>query len=254
MAATNLGFLARQLLHTELAGRAEDIAGGCLYWGEQLWAGIWQPEELGDAEVFIRDTQQVAAEAGRTWAGVVVVTPPPLAGEPVVAALEEALYVYGFPRAQGFEHGGPDSVLIATGSAHAAEASGAIIVEKPAEQLEGLLAAAQAPAEQLTGPWRRPPGWLEQCQLLTAELNGDPAGLVAVYHGEVASRIMLLWVTEDARDQGLGQALLARAVADAAQSGKVLLSCWVHRDGRLRYYLARHGFADQLSVLSFPAE
>lgn len=254
MAATNLGFLARQLLQTELAGRPEEIAGGCLFWGEQLWAGVWQLDELGDAEAFIHDTQRTAAEAGTAWGGVVVVTPPQLEGEPAVSALEEALYVYGFPRAQGLQLGGPDSVMIAAGTPHSAGPDGLEIVEAAPAQLEPLLGAALAPAEQLTAPWRRNSGWLDRCRLLAAQLNGQPAGLVAVYAGEVAGRVVLLWVDEDARGQGLGQALLSHAVADAAQAGRVLLSCWVHRDGRLRYYLARHGFADQLSVLSFPAE
>lgn len=254
MNATNLAFLARQLLLTELAGQPEDFAGGCLYWGNQLWAGIWQLDELGDAEAFIRETRQAAAAAGRPWAGVVIVTPPQLEGEPEVAALEEALFVYGFPRVQGLQQGGPDSVMIAAGAPQATHPDELAIGEAQAADCTSLLESALAPAEQLTAPWRRPDGWLERSRLFKAELQGEAAGLLAVYHGEVAGRILLLWVEEAVRGQGIGQALLAHAVADAAQVGKVLLSCWVHRDGRLRYYLARHGFADQLSVLSFPAE
>jgi len=254
MDAANLGFLARQLLGTELAGRVEPIPGGSLHWGDQLWAGIWQPEALGDAERFIHDTQAAAAAAGVPWAGTVVVTLPQLEGDAAVAGLAEALYVYGYPRAQGPALGGPDAVAVLTGAPPASSPDGVSIGESTLDACQRLVDAALEPVEQLTAPWRRHPGWLTGCQLLAVTADGEPAGLAAVYHSEVASRIMLLWVDPEARGRGLGQALLAGAAATAQQAGRMLVSCWVHRDGRLRYYLARHGFADQLSVLSFPAE
>jgi GNAT superfamily N-acetyltransferase len=254
MDAVNLGFLARQLLGTELAGRVEAISGGSLHWGEQLWAGIWQPEELGDAERFVQDTQAAAEAAGVPWAGSMIVTLPQLESDPAIAALAEALYVYGYPRAQGLVQGGPDAVMVMTDARPQAAVPGVEIAESTPDACQRLADEALAAAEQLTAPWRRYDGWLDGCQLLAAATDGEPLGLVAVYHGEVASRVMLLWVTPDARGRGLGGALLAQAGEAAQHSGRMLLSSWVHRDGRLRYYLARHGFADQLSVLAFPAE
>jgi hypothetical protein len=168
MQASNLSFLARQLLRTELSGRPEEIAGGSLFWGEELWAGVWQPEALGDAERFILDTQRAAAAAGRPWAGVVAVTPPQLAGEPAVAALEEALYVYGFPRAQGLEHGGPDSAMFAAapvGAAVANEERWATARRSTPQHLHGAADRAVAQARR----------WLDDCRLSRPRWTGPAA-------------------------------------------------------------------------------
>lgn len=254
MDASNLGFLARQLLLTELGGEVEEIAGGCFFWDAALWAGIWQPDEIGDCEQFILAAQAVAVERGTKLEGVIVVTPPARESDPVVAALAEALYVYGLPQRHGIAEGGPDTVLAAVGTPRAPEPGGLEITAATMADCAELIERALAASEQLTAPWRRNGDWLEQCQLSLARLEGSMAGVAAVLSSELAGRIALLWVEEALRGRAIGQALLAHAAQRAHDAGKVLVNTWVYRAGRLRYYLAKHGFSEQLSVLSFLAD
>ncbi|MBN2081575.1 GNAT family N-acetyltransferase [bacterium] len=257
MDSANLGFLARHLVLTEFNGEIVPAPGGCYVLGDVLWAAIWQPEELENPEGFIKETAQAAQAHGLSWAGAVAITPPARESDPLVAALSEALYVYGYEQRNELGSGGPDTVLVL---AHPPVAEQPLeVADQDATALDAasqqLLAEARIAPEQLSSPWRRlRPGWLEGTHVHVARVNGQPVGLAVVRYGELASRVLLLYVAETSRQQGIGRALLAHSVDSAQAAGRMLNTIWVYRGGKLRYYFTKQGYAEQLSALYFIAE
>jgi len=257
MDSANLGFLARHLALTEFSGEIEPASGGCYVLGDELWAAIWAPEELTDPEAYIKATVEAAEQHGLSWAGAVAITPPARESDPLVAALSEALFIYGYEQRNELGSGGPDTVLVLASPQAAVQSVEISDVEPEAldEAATQLLNEARGAPEQLSSPWRRlRPGWLKGTKAHVAVLDGQPAGLVIVRYGELASRVVLLYVAEDHRQQGIGQALLAHSVDGAQAMGKMLNTIWVYRGGKLRYYFTKQGYAEQLSALYFIAE
>ncbi|GEM_PF-2745705 len=257
MDAANLGFLARQLLLTELRGEAEDIDGGMLVSGAELWAGIWQPAEMGNFEIFIQSLQRTAQQRGLPLRGLVLLVPPARDDTELIAELAETLYVYELPQRRGLPAGGPDAVQVLSGPLDCANVAG-FSTEWVSPADEGFTAIA-APAikavEQLSAPWNTPRAeWLSGADCCIASVSGQPVGIAALHSSEVASRISLLWVVPEARGAGLGRVILAEACRRAADRGRLLCSVWSYRAGTLRFYLSKQGFAEQLSALYFVAE
>lgn len=257
MDAANLGFLARQLLLTELRGEAEDIDGGILVSGSELWAGIWQPEELGNFEIFIQSLQRTVQQRGLPLGGLVLLVPPAQDSTELISELAEALYVYGLPQCRGLPEGGPDAVQVLSGPLESAVVQGFTTEWTSAadERFAAIALPAIKVSEQLSAPWNTPRAdWLNGTDCCIASVSGKPVGIVALHSSEVASRISLLWVVPEARGAGLGRVILAEACRRAADRGQLLCSVWSYRAGTLRFYLSKQGFAEQLSALYFIAE
>lgn len=259
MADANFAFLARQLLQTELRGQAwTDRAGGAYAAGERLWAALWDPAASGDPEKFVQETEAKAKELGLPFAGLIVLTSPAAESDPALTALEEALYVYGYPRRQGLGLAGPDMVQVLAKPPFHKPLPGLEIgpAEAQNEQVIAMLQEAWAEKDGLGGP-----GWsaVEELQgdgiaHLLARRGGTAVGVVSLNGVGVTGRIVLAWVKPEARGAGIGKHLLAAAAKHSTDGGQLVLSAWTHRDGRLRYYFAQEGYADQLRVVYFYPE
>jgi GNAT superfamily N-acetyltransferase len=257
MDAGNLGFLARQLLLTEVSGEMEDAAGGCLVWGKELWAGLWQIEAMGKPEQFIIDAQQAATARGVAWRGILVLIEPASSSSPAVAELEEAFYVYGFPRREGIAAGGPQTVQILEQPPKASVQARLRLLDAQANDSDfrELLNRATRAQEQLAAPWAiADPAWLEGAQLHLAELRGTPAGIGAASRSALASRVISLWVDEQYRGQGVGTAILEHMAHRAQDTGSVLSCVWCYRDGKLRYFFSKAGYSEKLTIIYFVSD
>lgn len=250
----NLGFLARQLLLTEVVGDAEDTPGGCLIWGAELWAGIWQPAAIPDFEQFIVATQNSAVERRLSWRGAIILVEPASASSPAIAELEEAFYVYGFPRREGLGAGGPQMVLVldrpSSNSNPKRLQLNSVAADDPAAN--ELTAEAARAHEQLVAPWiAAEPSWLGGSDIAVASLDSAPVGIAALRGSPLASRTVLLWVDPAQRGLGIGRALLSFATDMARKSSTVLECVWNYRSGKLRYFFSKAGYTERLTAMYF---
>ena len=250
----NLAFLARQLVLTELPGEEVDtLPGGCLVQGQQLWAGLWAPSQIEDAEALIKQAQAAAQKRSTTLGGIVAVTTPADEKSPVVQELSEALYIYGYPRAQGLSSGAPELIQVQPAMQHPAAYELATAAWQD-EAVQQMYQAAAAEADQLAGLHWWAQAARDGLDVVLAMQHQAPVGMVASLPGELFSRLVLLWVKPEARGAGIGRALAAAVGTDAALKGRMLTTAWTHRDGKLRYYFNKLGYDDQLVALVFIAE
>jgi len=253
--AGNTAFLARQMLLLELRqGQCVDMPGGVLSWGRQLWAGIWNPQALGDPERFIVATRAEAASRGVDWAGAVVITTG--AAAPVEQDLSDAFFVYGLPEATGPPHCSPQVVLALTASPAQKPIRGlaAELAEPSGSDLASLLKTAAASGDRLLGPALATDPVTADSQAVLLRAEGKPAGLAMLAQAGPLARLELLWVDPALRGRGGGGMLLAHAWEHARRAGCLALTAWAQREGSLRYYLVRRGFAEAGWVSHFLAE
>lgn len=256
MSLANYAFLAKHLLMTEmLAPELEDCTGGVLAWCGNLRVGIWDPGKIDKPEAFVKELLRKAAERQQQLADVVVLLPPQEQDDQRFQELAEALYVYGLPRALGWNHSGPDLVQVMD---KPLPATGKFAV-KPAQldspEICEMFDSAGDSADRPDSPaWRNDELVMERSQLFSAWQGGIPAGMLALTRGELAARISLCWVQPQFRGHGVGRELIAQAVEYAGGQGVMLLCAWTHREGTLRYYMNKLGFVDQLAAAYFFTE
>ena len=253
----NLGFIARHLMQSEFPGRQYDeIDGGILAWGDDLWAGIWEVEAVGNVEEFIRETQAAAAEKGKRWAGAILMIPPSLEKNEQVSELAEALFIYGMPRSQGLGSGGPD-VIQTLNKPQAAAPRDIHVISTPDDddRVKHLLAETwNAEDRLLSVAWGGASNWQPMMRTHLAVVDDEPAGIAGTIPGDLIGRLAALWVTPAFRGRQVGHALVNAAHKLAAERNLLALSAWTYRDGTLRYYLSKQGFEDQLSAQYYLAE
>lgn len=253
MDGMNLGFLARQLILTELAGEVEDIAGGCLVQGVKLWAGLWEPAAIVDPEKFIHCVQDTARKAGTAFDGAVVLASGSPEQQAGLDQLAEALFVYGYPECEAAGTSGPEMVQVLSRPLAAPEIAGLTI--DSVTGADDWVGQALSVKERLFGDWVDPASdWLQHVNLQLASLEGEPVGIAGVRASELASRVVLLWVAEGHRRQGIGLALLEHCQTQAAAAGRLLNCCWTFRGGKWRYYMNRRGFDEKLTARYFKSE
>lgn len=253
--AGNAAFLARQMLLLELRhGQCVDMPGGVLSWGRRLWAGIWNPQAFGDPERFITSTREEATGRGLSWAGAIVIASG--ASAPVEEDLSDALFVYGMPEATGPPHCSPQVLLALTTSPGLKPARG--VTAEPAEpdnaDAAALLDSAAASGDRLLGPALAADAVMADSQAVLLRAEGKPAGLALLAQAGPLARLELLWVEPDLRGRGGGGMLLAHAWEHARRAGCLALTAWAQREGSLRYYLVRRGFAEAGWASHFLAE
>jgi GNAT superfamily N-acetyltransferase len=257
MADANFAFMARQLMQTELRGHNwSERSGGAHAAGSKLWTVLWDPAGAGDPEKLVQESQAKALELALPFAGLIALTPPAAESDPALAALEEALFVYGYPRRQGLGSGGPDMVQVLSKPTHHKPIGGLSIEPAESVALEGLLNAACAERDGLGGP-----GWQSAAEFggagiqhLVASRGGRALGFASLAAAGVTGRVMLIWVEPESRGKGIGRALLEAAARASGEGGQLVLSAWTHRDGRLRYFFAKEGYSDQLRLHYFQPE
>jgi len=259
MADGNLAFLAKQLMQTELRGHNwTDRAGGSYAAGRGLWTVIWDAAAAGDPEKLVQECEARAGELSLPFAGLIALSTPLAEADPALTAIEEALYVYGYPRRQGLGVGGPDMVQVLTKPPHHKPLAGLAIT--PAAAAAGpvaeLLAEAAGQEDGLGGPgWAETGDYLDPALTHLAAMRGaETLGFVSLGSAGVTGRIVLAWVKPEARGAGIGKQLLLAAARQSADSGQLVLSAWTHRDGRLRFYFAQEGFNEQLRIHYFMPE
>jgi GNAT superfamily N-acetyltransferase len=250
-------FLTRQLLRSEFP-QAElvDCPGGCFAIDDAIWIGLWQPEAITDPEGLVKSARQLSKDRELALAGAMLLVDPAKASSPPVEALEEALYIYGYPRVKGLNRGGPDIVQVLPNTPPLLPKP-RLIFEPAAhdpEAAQRLFALSLQTSDRITGPgWNRRKSWIERAEPYLAYDGTTPVGLVSFQPGELISRVVMLIVDEQQRGKGIGRELLNEVQTLGGQRGAMFTSVWNYRDGRLRYYIGKQGFAEQMSVLYFQA-
>jgi GNAT superfamily N-acetyltransferase len=250
-------FLTRQLFRSEFPqADLVDCPGGCFAVDEAVWIGLWQPEAVSDPEALIKSARQFSKERDLALAGALLLAEPAQSSSPAVEALEEALYIYGYPRVKGLNRGGPDLVQVLPNSP-LLQAKPRLIFEKVDADdaaAQRLFALSLQTADRITGPgWNRRKSWIERGEPYVAYDGATPVGLVSYLPGELLGRVVMLIVDEQYRSKGVGRELLSHAQGLGAQAGALFTTVWNYRDGRLRYYIGKQGFSEQMSVLYFNA-
>ena len=250
MDATNINFIARQLALTELHGEVEEIPAGILVWNIALWAALWNPELIVEPESFILEVKEKSKVRDIPWHGVLLLLQPGNESANAFLELCDALFVYGFERLTGMETGGPDMVQILGAPPKLHMPSGLEIKEsRDKDEITPMFAHAEQLKDSFSSPWRRnQPNWMGGCRIITATLNGKLAAAAVLRESDLASRLDFLWVEPGHRDKGIGAALISYCAEQATSRGKMLNTAWTYRDGKLRYYLRKQGFEEQLSA------
>ena len=255
--AGSQSFLTRQLLRSEFP-RAEfvDCPGGSLVVDDSVWIGLWQPEAVADPEALVKQAKLFSKERELALAGALLLADPAKASSPAIEALEEALYIYGYPRVKGLNRGGPDIVQVLPNSP-LLQPKPRLIFEPAAQDsdaVQRLMALSLQTADRITGPgWNRRKSWIEQAEPYLAYDGTVPVGLLSYLPGELIGRVVMLIVDEAQRSKGVGRELLTHAQTLGTQAGALFTTVWNYRDGRLRYYIGKQGFSEQMSVLYFQA-
>jgi GNAT superfamily N-acetyltransferase len=250
--SANAALMARHLLRTEFP-RAElsDVPGGCFIADDAAWLGITSPQSIEDHEALLKQAQAFAKERELPWAGALLFTSATEAPGPETEALEEALYIYGYIRAKGLNRGGPEMVQVLLNEPQLVT-SPQCDFEAAADNLDAahlLYAEAMDTSDRITGPaWNRSKAWIERAEAWLAYRGHEPAGLVSCVNGELIGRIVMLIVAENHRGFGVGRELLSHAQTIGAHHGAMFTSLWNFREGKLRYYISKQGFAEQLGV------
>ena len=253
MDATNTGFLAKQLLLTELDGEVVDYVGGSLVMCDLgIWAGIWEPLAIPDPEEYITDLMAKAEEYGSELAGVVMLIPGAMEQEEKVVQLAEALFVYGYTQPEG-DVAPPDMIQVC---AKPPKPEDDVFIEF--RYITGghrIMLDAIEEAEQMYSNWNA-----ENADLfITADTillqeDREPIGIMMLTESDLALRVIMLWIKEEFRNKGYGKTVLADLINSGVSSSKLLLSAWTHRTGRMRYFFQKCGFEEQLRALYFLPE
>jgi len=247
----NFGFLAKQLLLTELHGGGADVPsvdinGGIAVLTEKgVWHGLWDPAQLGNVEAYIMEAQKRAADAETAFGGVVVLAPH---GESTAwDELAEALFVYGLP-----EVAGPDSVLVLDHAPHPKPRGLRFLPGSESPGFSAMACGAVETSSELTGPaW---PDAQVTCELLATEVawhDSAPIGAIGTYSTGLAERIAMLWIEPAWREKELAQALIEHVSQHAQASGKLLVCAWAKKSGLLRFAFNASGFTEQVTARFF---
>ncbi len=254
MSDPNYAFTAKQLLLGALPpGSYEDLPGGMLALGEEeLWLGLWSPEELGDPEPKIKELQERARSEGKRWAGVVLLQPVSAGESSGLSYLQDALYVYGMPELQGH----PGLIMLPGKSTPTKPVKGLHLQledEATRPAAESFFSAALSEGEPLSSPL------LDVQRLLGGQryvvlIDDKPVGLLLLSGGGLIGRVTLIWIDPAARSHGIGRAVMHEASQMAQGLGMLMLSVWVQREGMLRYFLAKAGYQEKLRVRLYVGE
>lgn len=255
--AANTALMARHLLRSEFPrGQFTDVPGACLIADDAAWLGVTAPDSISDPEELLKQAQAFAHDHGLPWAGALLFTSASEAPGPETEALEEALYIYGYIRAKGLNRGGPEMVQVLLNEPRLV-ANPQCDMEHASKNIEAatlLYAEAMGTSDRITGPaWNRSKAWIERADAWLAYRGHEPAGLLSYVSGELVGRVVMLIVADAQRGHGVGRELLSHAQQLGSQSGAMFTSLWNFREGRLRYYISKQGFAEQLGVRYFLA-
>lgn len=256
--SANFGFLAKQLALSEFVATAEeDLPGGCFFSGNTFNAAIWDPFALGDPEDFINKGLEAAKAIDLAWETTLLLSTPAMEETAAFKELADALFVYGFPDASTTPSGlvVPSLVQVMGQPALKPTPAGTTIkaIELGDTMFASLLALA-TPEETVSFANLGPTADGGKLELLGAEVQSKPVGLVACRIGSIASRVVHLWVEPDLRRKGIGQSLIGQALANSQERGELVFACWASAKGTLRYFLSKLGFEEQVRAHYFVAE
>ena len=256
--AANFGFLAKHLALSEFAATAEeDCPGGCFLSGQVFNAAVWDPIALGDPEVFITKGLEAAKAQNLAWQTTLLLSTPAMEKTVAFQELADALFVYGFPEADTTSAGlaVPSLVQVLGKPALKPTPAGTTInALEPGDAKFASLLTPTTPEEALSFASLDPGFTAGKLELLGAEVDGQVAGVVVCRIGSIASRVIHLWVEPDMRKQGIGQSLIAQALANSQGRGELVFACWASAKGTLRYFLSKLGFEEQVRAHYFVAE
>jgi hypothetical protein len=244
----NFGFLAKQLLLTELLGKAVDINGGIAVLTETgIWHGLWEASHLGNVEAYVTDAQKKATEAETVFRGVVALSQHGAAKQ--WDELADALFVYGLPEASG-----PESVLVLDHSPHPKPRGLRFLPLSESPGFSAMACGAVETSSELTGPaWPDPQ---VTCELLHTEVawhDTHPVGAIGTYSAGLAERVAMLWIEPAWREKEVAQALIEHISQQAQASGKLLVTAWAKKSGLLRFAFNASGFTEQVTARFFSA-
>jgi len=242
----NLGFLARQLLLTELHGDSYDVPGGIeVATPRGNWLGLWDATAAGDIEKLLMAAQERAKAGGTTLTGAVLLSPHGAAA--AWNDIADALYVYGLPEASG-----PESVMVLANPPHPKPRGLRFI---PLEESPGAFAmadGAELTVTELCGPaWPDPQLTCEKLAVEVAWHDTQLVGMVGTYGTALAERIALLWIEPQWREREVAQALVEHVSHAAQSAGRVLVTAWAKKQGLLRFALHEAGFEEQVTARFF---
>jgi GNAT superfamily N-acetyltransferase len=253
----NSAFMTRHLLQTEFPlGRLQEVPGGFLVSDNAVWIAVHSPEAVTDAEDLVKSGIALSATDGLPLAGGMIFQSASGAASPAIDGVEEALYIYGYPRAKGLHRGGPDMISVLPNTPPLVPKS-KLYFEAAQENIEAvqqLFAMSQQTADRVTGPpWNRSKAWIERAEPWVAVRDSTPVGLLSYIPGELMGRIAVIIVMEDERGKGYGRELVGYAQTLGAQQGAQFTAVWNYREGKLRYYMGKLGFQEQFTVRYFLA-
>jgi hypothetical protein len=242
----NFGFLAKQLLLTELHGSAVDIPGGIeVLTAGSLWLGLWDGHLVGDVEKYVVSASKRAGEQGSTLRGAVLLSQH--GQSEAWSDLADALFVYGLP-----ETTGPEGVLVLDHPPHPKPRGLRFLPLSESPGAWRMESGFERTTEELTGPaW---PDAQQSCELLDVEVawhDTTPIGAVGTFSVGLTERIALLWIEPAWREKDLAQALVEHVSQRAQEAGRLLVCAWAKRGGLLRFALSEGGFAEQLTARFF---
>jgi hypothetical protein len=242
----NFGFLAKQLLLTELHGKAVDINGGIAVLTDSgIWHGLWEASHLGNLEAYVTDAQKKATDAESTFRGVVSLSQHGEAGK--WDELAEALFVYGLPEASG-----PESVMVLANPPHPKPRGLRFLTLAESPGFSAMACGAVETSGELTGPaW---PDAQVTCELLDIHVawhNSTPVGAVGLHSTDLALRIAMLWIEPAWREKEVAQALVEHVAQQAQAGGKLLVTAWAKKAGLLRFALHEAGMEEQVTARFF---
>lgn len=244
----NFGFLAKQLLLTELHGKAVDINGGVAVLTESgIWHGLWEASHLGNLEAYVTDAQKKATEAETAFRGVVALSKH---GETTRwDELAEALFVYGLP-----ELAGPESVMVLANPPHPKPRGLRFLPLAESPGFSAMACGAVEASSELTGPaWPDPQITCELLDIDVAWHDSTPVGAVGTYSTDLAVRIAMLWIEPAWREKEMAQALVEHVSQQAQSAGKLLVTAWAKKSGLLRFALNESGLTEQVTARFFSA-
>jgi GNAT superfamily N-acetyltransferase len=253
MHGANFGMMARHLAQTEFVDHSfEELGGGALALGRELWACVWQPEAISDIEAWVMELAELAETRGLAWGGVLVLCEPRNESSAAVAMLGQALTDFGLPRQRGQDGSGPEIVQILARFQGAPAPAGLLCEPGELAEIASLVHSAAAENDNLTNPrlWggTKVPGGTE---FLIARVDGEPIGFVASCSTEIVARVVGIWVDPAHRGKGYGRELLSQLNRRSTEQGRLVLTAWSQRMGKLRYFFAKLGFDEALSALYF---